>query len=112
MAANDTVEPLPLVVVSVNKLWYAILHEKFADGCWVSLGEHMRLGIPKELYIDKEVMARCSKCSEGFVPGFCQWRCQLRDVEKRGFAWLLEEMERVYDEHRHDGSKVKSAGKQ
>ncbi len=57
-------------------------------------------------------VVRCSVCGEDL------WVCDSKSIGFRGTNWIRSEIDRVYNEerlnktHRHDGSKVKSAGKQ
>ena len=64
-------------------------------------------GNPTHMFI-----IRCSVCRADL------WACNACIISSKGNGWLRSEIQRFIDEealntaHRHDGSKVKSAGKQ
>ena len=111
MAAIDTNESLsssPVFEV-VQKLWADVLADYYSREP-VTLGE-LILYIPYNRYQDKEIKVGCGVCIKEYDLGVSQWDFHVRD-EERNLAWLVEHIERLYYEHRHDGSNVKSAGKQ
>ena len=84
---------------AVNSLWSNREYK-------VELGEHLTLYI-NDNYCIREIKMECNVCCK--EPDFAGW--SFMSSERTGWGWIVKQVDRLFNEHNHTGSKTKSAGK-
>ena len=89
---------------AANLIWFDIVNGNMGDS--FPFGDSMRIERYMREGITEFLAVRCTVCRYAVLSESIGY------IESKGVKWLSDELERVFNVHRHDGSKVKSAGKQ